>query len=39
MHHSLYETTKNILALIGAGCVLSTLLLGFFGILSYFRKE
>lgn len=39
MQHSLYETIKNILAVIGAGCVLLTLLMTLFGILAYFRKE
>jgi integral membrane sensor domain MASE1 len=33
-----FETLKNILAVIGGGCVLSALVLAFFGTLFWFRK-
>jgi hypothetical protein len=38
MQHA-YETLKNILALIGAGYVLSTLAVGGFVVLSYLRDR
>jgi hypothetical protein len=36
--HSLFETAKNIFALIGAGSVLATLILLVFALFSHFRK-
>jgi hypothetical protein len=37
--HSTYEIIKNILAIIGAGCVLSTLVILFFCVVAYLRKD
>jgi hypothetical protein len=37
--HSTYETIKNILAVIGVGCVLSTLVILFFCVVAYLRKD
>jgi hypothetical protein len=37
--HSTYETIKNFLAVIGAGCVLSTLVILFFSVVAYLRKD
>jgi hypothetical protein len=40
MHgHALYETAKNILALIGAGSVLCTIALLTYAAISGFRKD
>ena len=36
---SAYETTRNILAIIGAGSVTATLGIGFFVLLGYLRNR
>jgi hypothetical protein len=37
--HSTFEVIKNILAVIGGCCVLSTLIILFFCVVAYFRKD
>jgi len=34
-----FETAKNILAVIGRGCVLSTLIILFFCLIAFLRKD